>query len=277
MDDQRLHRQFTAGSSIDEYATRSAATAGAGLASVPNDKPLQVALYHPAAMVAEVMRTAQSTFSICVRRNDADGVDQAAEARRAQLLIVGTGSLHSHCELIAAMRAESPQLPVIALVDDGESVVECAMCRADAVCSTQLGIEHVADIVHRTLMNVRSIVPRPTRRTRPRARVLGPRSSDTLGALTRREREVLAMVMEGLGTSEIAAEVGITASTARSHVKSVLSKLGAHTRLQLVALVSDLQAVGHDVLGHASLGEVAPAYTGVTHRDLAQESLGHAG
>ena len=59
-----------------------------------------------------------------------------------------------------------------------------------------------------------------------------------LRQLTQREREVLQQIVRGLSTAEIARELGISSSTARSHVQNVLMKLQVHSRLQAVALVT---------------------------------------
>ena len=59
----------------------------------------------------------------------------------------------------------------------------------------------------------------------------------TLGSdLTEREREVLALMVEGLSNPEIADKLVVSRSTIKFHVSSILSKLGASTRTQAVTL-----------------------------------------
>ena len=65
-----------------------------------------------------------------------------------------------------------------------------------------------------------------------RARRGGP-SAD--GLLTRREREVAALVAEGLGNKEIAGRLFITRKTVEHHVSSILAKLGLSGRAELAA------------------------------------------
>ncbi|MFE2060872.1 response regulator [Streptomyces sp. NPDC059467] len=54
--------------------------------------------------------------------------------------------------------------------------------------------------------------------------------------ITKREREVLVLVAEGLSNSEIARHLHITHGTAKTHVGHLLTKLGARDRVQLVVL-----------------------------------------
>jgi PAS domain S-box-containing protein len=54
--------------------------------------------------------------------------------------------------------------------------------------------------------------------------------------LTVREREVVTLIALGLDTAEIARELHISSETVRTHVRNAMSRLGAHTRAQLVAI-----------------------------------------
>jgi two-component system nitrate/nitrite response regulator NarL len=63
-----------------------------------------------------------------------------------------------------------------------------------------------------------------------------------IGFLTRREREVLRRIVIGQSTQEMAQDMKVSRSTARTHVQNVLQKLGVHSRLQAVAAVSRRQS-----------------------------------
>jgi len=56
--------------------------------------------------------------------------------------------------------------------------------------------------------------------------------------LTRREWAVLRCIMEGLNTQLMADQLGVSRSTARTHVQNLLTKLGVHSRLQAAALMN---------------------------------------
>lgn len=55
--------------------------------------------------------------------------------------------------------------------------------------------------------------------------------------LTPREREVLGLMVKGFGNNDIAENLNITISTTKSHVSSVLSKLGVSSRTEAIILV----------------------------------------
>jgi two-component system nitrate/nitrite response regulator NarL len=57
--------------------------------------------------------------------------------------------------------------------------------------------------------------------------------------LTQREREVLRCLVRAEDTVTIARTLGVAPSTARTHLQSLLTKLGVHSRLQAVTLVAD--------------------------------------
>ena len=53
--------------------------------------------------------------------------------------------------------------------------------------------------------------------------------------LSRREREVLGLLREGLGNAAIAERLRVRRGTVRNHVRNLFGKLGVHSRLQAVA------------------------------------------
>lgn len=65
-----------------------------------------------------------------------------------------------------------------------------------------------------------------------------------LTELTDREREVLALIGEGLNNDEIGARLVVSPATARTHVSRVMTKLGARDRAQLVVLAYQSGLVG---------------------------------
>lgn len=65
--------------------------------------------------------------------------------------------------------------------------------------------------------------------------------------LSRREREVLSLMMEGNDVRTIARGLGITVATCRGYVKALLAKLNAHSQLEAVA-IARRHGLDHDLV-----------------------------
>jgi DNA-binding NarL/FixJ family response regulator len=61
-------------------------------------------------------------------------------------------------------------------------------------------------------------------------------SDDLLASLTRRERDVLFLLVEGAGRKEIAERLQLSANTVRTHLHSLMVKFGVHSTLEVVAV-----------------------------------------
>ena len=59
-----------------------------------------------------------------------------------------------------------------------------------------------------------------------------------MAKLTRREREVLALLAQGADNDGIAQHLVISPETARTHIQNVLGKLDVHSRLEAAAFVT---------------------------------------
>jgi DNA-binding NarL/FixJ family response regulator len=64
--------------------------------------------------------------------------------------------------------------------------------------------------------------------------------------LTARELDVLGALASGGSTESIARSLGISAATVRSHVKNILGKLGARSRLEAISMYAGRRDPGRD-------------------------------
>ncbi len=64
-----------------------------------------------------------------------------------------------------------------------------------------------------------------------------------LERLTAREKEVLRLMAEGISSRDIAKHLGISYTTVRTHIRSLGSKLGVHSKLEAIVKARDLALV----------------------------------
>jgi DNA-binding NarL/FixJ family response regulator len=151
---------------------------------------------------------------------------------RAALVIRDTESARDALTAIA----EGFAVPTILLVDDPHADVALAALRAgaSAVLARQSDARELLtalEAVHIGLVvldaTVRdALAPAPT----------AARVSALTEPLTERERQVLAMLANGLSNRRIAERLTISENTVKAHVAAILAKLGATTRTEAVTV-----------------------------------------
>ncbi len=63
----------------------------------------------------------------------------------------------------------------------------------------------------------------------------GPDATDRIPGITKREREVLRLLADGMRNEQVARELSISPLTVRTHIEKAMAKLEADTRTQAVA------------------------------------------
>ena len=77
----------------------------------------------------------------------------------------------------------------------------------------------------------------------PSWRTIPSPREDMLRELTPRERQVLQRIVAGQSTGQMAREMNVATSTLRSHIGRMMTKLGAHGRVEAAAIASRGSAV----------------------------------
>jgi DNA-binding NarL/FixJ family response regulator len=88
------------------------------------------------------------------------------------------------------------------------------------------------------------------------------RASVERPTLSHREHQVIALVCQGLTNAEIAEQLYLAESTVKSHLASVFTKFGVHSRKEAAAVFADLEltSVGSaPPIGYEAAAEQAPA------------------
>jgi two-component system, NarL family, nitrate/nitrite response regulator NarL len=152
----------------------------------------------------------------------------------------GTDSM----DVVADLLDASPDTKILVLsADPGiDGVLRALQSGAAGYLHKTRGIAAVTTAIDRVRRGEVVVdVPKAMPGQRPQSRD-GPRR--LAGYLTSRERDCLGFLVDGLDTSAIAAKLGVGQATVRTHIQSVLTKLGVHSRLEAASL-----AVRYGLLG----------------------------
>lgn len=77
--------------------------------------------------------------------------------------------------------------------------------------------------------------------------------------LTTRERQVLALLVEGVGSQQLAERLYLSRNTIRTHVQNICSKLQVHSRLEAVAFAVKYGVVDMERVEHAPIRDEQPS------------------
>jgi DNA-binding NarL/FixJ family response regulator len=132
------------------------------------------------------------------------------------------------------IKAEVPDAQVVMVTsfDDEAILIRAIEAGCSGFITKHKAIQEVASAVHAARAGEALISPSMLARLLPKLR----RSPRGVGSdLTPREIEVLKMLAEGVSNQQIAERLVLSLHTVRNHVQNVISKLGAHSKLEAVA------------------------------------------
>ena len=148
--------------------------------------------------------------------------------------------------VLAALRAAAycPAVVVLTSATSDDHLVRAVQAGATAYLLKTAPAEDVIAAVRDAAAGTARLSPELlTRLTQALRR---PARPDPMQPLSPRERDVLELIAQGLSNREIARDLGIGEQTVKTHVRSILTKLGLQDRLQAAIFALRHQASDQD-------------------------------
>jgi len=199
---------------------------------------------------------AQDDIRVVGEAGDGDEAVRLALEHRPQVVLMdirmpGTDGLAATRRIAADERLADVKVVVLTTFDLDEYVFEAIRSGANGFLVKDTEPAELLRAVRAVVAGDALLSPGVTRRLIEEfaARAKDPGAVPGLGALTDREREVMALVGQGLSNDEIAERLIMSGATAKTHVSRAMVKLGARDRAQLVVFAYEAGLVRPGWLG----------------------------
>jgi DNA-binding NarL/FixJ family response regulator len=192
-----------------------------GLAALLNDQPDMTVVWTAASVADSIARSIETNPDVVLmdfRLTDGTGADAGA----------GIRLVRPETKLIFLTREDSDAARFAALESGASGFIHKSRAAAEVVDAIRV----VAG--GGTLITPRTIATLLNKR----------RAMDSqLESLTPREKEVLRLVAEGISSRDIGSRLGISYTTVRTHIRSLGSKLGVHSKLEAIVKARELALI----------------------------------
>ncbi|MGW2565958.1 response regulator [Streptomyces sp. NPDC001537] len=147
------------------------------------------------------------------------------------------------------LRSTMPELAVLMLTsfDDEDALLDAIMAGAAGYVLKQIKGSDLVSAVRTVASGQSMLDPATTARLMRSLRTepaRPPAGAPELAGLSAREREILALIGEGLTNREIGRQLYLSEKTVKNHISRLLAKLGVQRRVQAAVLATHLDQPG---------------------------------
>ena len=143
--------------------------------------------------------------------------------------------------VVTILTKELPQVKVIGmgLIPSQQDIVEFVEAGAAGFVLKDATVADVLDTIRSVARGAKVLPPLLTgslfTHVVNHALTRGKRSLASAVRMTKREREVIVLIAEGLSNKEIASRLNLSTYTVKSHIHNILEKMALHSRLEIAA------------------------------------------
>ena len=175
--------------------------------------------------------------------NGEEALERVAELQPQVVLMDLLMPVMNGVEAIRAIKRDHPDIEVVALTSvlEDRLVIDAVEAGAAAYLLKETGPDTLFEAIHAASRGEVRLDPKAQKRLVREVRTPQMRES-----LTARETDTLRLVAKGMTNKEVAAELGVSEVTIKTHVSSVLSKLNLSSRTQAALFALKEGLVGLD-------------------------------
>ena len=178
---------------------------------------------------------------VAVSKGNHDTLEQARILKPDLVLIdLGLGNING-LQVVAALTKKLPQTKIIGmgLIPSQEDIVEFVQAGAAGFILIDATVGNVLGTIRAVAQGKKILPPLLTEslftHVIDHALRKGKGNLSNAVRMTPREREIIALIADGLSNKEIAQRLSIEMYTVKSHVHNILEKLALNSRLQISA------------------------------------------
>ena len=200
--------------------------------------PIRLVIADDHVLVRQGIRAFLDTcddLAIVGEAEDAAGATQICAEQKPQVALVDLVMPGGGIAATRDIRAASPDTQVIVLTsfEDARQILAAVQAGALSCLLKDIDADGLAEAVRKAARNEAVLHPRVAGYLLDALRTgSSAPGSNVFETLSQREREVLALIAEGLSNQRIGERLDISEKTVKTHVSNILTKLGVSDRTQ---------------------------------------------
>jgi DNA-binding NarL/FixJ family response regulator len=207
--------------------------------------PIEIALVDDQDLFRSGIRMlveSQSDMKVVSEAQDGEqAVDLAAEHQPHIIL------MDLRMPVLDGVEATLPKIVALTTFNRDQAVIEAVQAGASGYLLKSAEPEFLLAAIRTVYAGYAVIAPGSVADLFQHARRFSKLTKPDLSAiegLSGREQELFVLAAKGLSNAEIAGQLFVSEATVKSHIRSILSKLGLQTRIQLVAFAYEHGLIG---------------------------------
>jgi DNA-binding NarL/FixJ family response regulator len=188
----------------------------------------------------------QKDFTVDAVSDGGYGVVAMARKMKPHVVLLDLGlESQNSLEIVVTLKKKFPGIKIIGmgLAPSQTDIVECVQAGADGFILKDAKVEDVIYTI-REVAAGRTVLPNTMTaslffQVAEHALLRGNKNLKGAIRMTEREKEIIALITDGMSNKQIAVRLNIATFTVKSHVHNMLEKLELHSRLQIASYSRD--------------------------------------